>query len=193
MGLRACKECSKPVSTTADVCPHCGFKVRQPLGCAAAIGVVLLVAVVISALTSFVEDRQETARREAEAERFAKLTPEKKAAEAKAAADRAAEKRRRDDAVARATAGAQILKRSVSNPDRFTLDSALVVDGTAAVCYEFRAENRFGAIIRGSAVLARDGKRLLVNGMDGFARLWALECNGKNGTQAATAIRWFAL
>jgi hypothetical protein len=79
------------------------------------------------------------------------------------------------------------------DPERFKLESALVIENTGAVCYEFRAPNAFGAIIRGQAVLARDGKQFLSNADSGFGQLWDRECGGKRGQEVATAIRWFAL
>lgn len=32
MGLRTCSECKGQVATSAKACPHCGAKVRQPVG-----------------------------------------------------------------------------------------------------------------------------------------------------------------
>lgn len=98
-----------------------------------------------------------------------------------------------DRAVQRAALGAKALKNSMRNPDSFKLESALVIDETFAVCYEYRSQNGFGGMNRGQAVLARDGKRFLTNEMDGFGKLWNRECAGKRGSEAATAIRWFAL
>ena len=86
-----------------------------------------------------------------------------------------------------------ILKKAMNDPEKFKLESALVIDETGAVCYEFRAPNSFGAIIKGQAVLARDGKQFLLNTDSGFSKLWNRECAGKRGIDAAAAIRWFAL
>ena len=29
MGMTKCKECADAISTTAEVCPHCGFRLRK--------------------------------------------------------------------------------------------------------------------------------------------------------------------
>ena len=81
----------------------------------------------------------------------------------------------------------------MNNPDAFKLESALVIDNTGAVCYEYRGQNAFGAIVKGQAALAADGKRFLTNTEDGFSRLWNRECAGKPGQEVSTAIRWYAL
>jgi hypothetical protein len=45
----------------------------------------------------------------------------------------------------------------------------------------------------GHAVLSADGKHFKTNEENGFTKLWNKECANKSGTEAATAIRWFAL
>jgi hypothetical protein len=62
MALTNCPECNKEISTTAEACPHCGFKLRnnQPspkptqskktsgiaMGCAIVLGIVVLIAII---------------------------------------------------------------------------------------------------------------------------------------------------
>jgi hypothetical protein len=155
--------------------------------------VLLVVAVVWGYTSSLQEEREQAARAKATAARIAAMTPEQKKAEADRRKKAAAEKRRQDARVQIAAAGARLLKKSMNNPDAFTLESALVIDKTGAVCYQFRGQNAFGAIVRGQAALSRNGKRFLLNTDDGFARFWNAQCAGKTGSEYATAIRWLAL
>jgi hypothetical protein len=181
MALIKCKECGNDVSSKALTCPKCGIRIaRKPMGCGTAIGILAIIFIAIPAFLSGVMSGSArtsipTAQKPAE-------TPEDTA------------KRKKDDAaIQRATAGAITLKKSMRDPDSFKLESALVIEGTGAVCYEYRAKNGFGGTNVGQAVLASDGKNFRSSTMDGFSRLWNKECAGKKGTDAATAIRWFAL
>lgn len=79
------------------------------------------------------------------------------------------------------------------DPESFKLESALVINGTGAVCYDYRARNGFGGLNVGHAVLSPDGKTFKTNEEDGFTKLWNKECVNKTGKEVATAIRWFAL
>ncbi len=196
MALIKCKECKAEVSSAAKACPKCGHPVESEgggIGCGGILVILFIIGIIAASMQS--SDREDERQRQAAAEaaRAAKLTPEQKAAEAKAKAARDAEQKRRDDAVNRAAIGARILKKSAHDPERFKLESALVIDKTASVCYEFRAPNAFGGLVAGRAVLSGDGKNFLTNTDSGFASLWNRECAGKTGQEVATAIRWFAL
>lgn len=107
--------------------------------------------------------------------------------------EQAAARQQKDAAVQQATAGAKMLKKAMRDPDSFKLDSALVVNGSGAACYEYRAKNGFGGTNRSQAVLSGDGKKFKASEMDGFNRLWNKECAGKAGTEVGAAIRWLAL
>lgn len=91
----------------------------------------------------------------------------------------------------RAAAGAVLLKKAMRNPDSFQLESAVVVDGTNAVCYEYRAQNGFGGMNVGRAFISSDGQQFLMSEprTDGFDAIWNRECANKSGTNAATLIR----
>lgn len=132
-------------------------------------------------------------RARAAEEKIAAMTPEQKAKQAAASDKAAAESKRQDAAVNRAALGARLLKKAMNNPDKFQLESAMVVDSTSAVCYEYRGQNAFGAIVKGRAVLSRNGKQFLMNTDSGFTALWNSECGGKTGQEVGTAIRWLAL
>lgn len=75
----------------------------------------------------------------------------------------------------RARLGLKALKDAARNPDSFKLVSARIIEKSYAVCYEYRAQNGFGGMNRGRAVLAADGK-FLNDGMDGFTKAWNAQC-----------------
>jgi hypothetical protein len=183
MALITCKECGNEVSSKADACPKCGARVaRKAMGCGTLFGVAFLGAVILSALSGVFSSGSGTGTSATSSPSKPPETTEQKA-----------ERERKDAAVERAAAGAVILKKTMRDPESFKLESALVIDRTGAVCYDYRAKNGFGGTNVGHAVLGADGKTFKTSEMDGFARLWNKECAGKSGTEAATAIRWFAL
>ena len=169
MALIKCKECGNEVSTSAKSCPQCGAKVIKPVG---KLGLSIAAFIVIIMFMSIITTNSTT--------QTPSQTPEQKAATAK-----------QDAAIQRAANGAVLLKKTMRDPDSFKLESALVIDGTGTVCYEYRAKNGFGGTNAEKAVLS--GKRFLNNTMDGFVKLWNKECAGKSGQEAVTAINWFAL
>ena len=172
MAIIKCKECGKDKSQTAEVCPHCGFKQRKTSFVtwlfAILIGLPMLTSIFIGASHESPVPRS--------------MTPEELAV-----------KKKEDAATQRAAAGAVLLKKAMRDPDSFKLESALVIDGSGAVCYNYRAKNGFGGVDRGHAVLSTDGKRFKTDDMDGFTTLWNKECANKSGSETATAINWFTL
>jgi hypothetical protein len=173
MALIRCKECGKEINKSASLCPYCGFKCRRT-----SMLTWILAALVALPVLRFIAFGPSTST----SQPVKQETPEQIAA-----------KKKKDEAVQRATVGAVTLKKAMRNPESFKLESAIVVDGTGAVCYSYRAQNGFGGTNVGRAVLSRDGKQFKTNEMNGFATLWNKECGDKSGTDAATAIRWFAL
>ena len=103
------------------------------------------------------------------------------------------ERAKKDAAVQRAVLGARVLKKAMRDPDSFKLESALVIEGSRAVCYDYRAKNGFGGYNRGHAVLAGNGTTFKTDDMAGFRKLWNKECSGKQGIEEATAINWSGL
>src|SRR5690606_15924854 len=91
--------------------------------------------------------------------------------------------------VAVASQGAKALKSAMRNPDSFKLEKALVMDD-GSVCYEYRAQNGFGGMNVGSAVLSADGKVFKLNSDDGFAKVWNKLCANKYGHDANKSIYW---
>lgn len=87
------------------------------------------------------------------------------------------------------------LKKAMRDPDSFKLESALMIDATGAVYYEYRARNGFGGLNVGVAVISCDGKHFKVKENDGnsFVALWNKECANKAGTEIGAGLRQFAL
>lgn len=171
MSLTECKECSQQISDKAEACPHCGAKVdRSSIGCGGVIILVVFFGMIYGWMSSGSGPSD---------------TPQ-------AHIDHAATTKQ-DAAVSRAAAGAKLLKKSMRDPDSFKLDSALVINGTGAVCYEYHARNGFGGVNAGQAALSGDSKQFLTSEQAGFSALWNRVCAGQSGQETATAIRWFAL
>ena len=150
MALIQCKECKAQVSDSAKTCPACGAPVPQPTSRLAILIAGIFGLVVFSAIF--------------------KLNPT--APQAVAAAPTAEETQKNKD-FKLVFIGAQMLKKSVKNPDSFKLTSATrMADGT--VCYEFRATNSFNAVVPGRFTLAPN------KGSAEDAE-WNKYCAGKSG------------
>lgn len=178
MALVNCEDCNRPISARANACPHCGAPRGGGFG--VALGVLVLLGVVGAVGWTRYEEYQRSRGEVAETDR------QRPGAGAKAPF-------RKSEATQRAAFGARALKRAVRSPEGTRLQSALVVDGSGAVCYEYEALNAFGGTVTGRAVLPPQSSQLTTSEMDGFSRLWSQECDRKKGTQVATGINWFAL
>ena len=85
-----------------------------------------------------------------------------------------------------AVAGAMTLRDSMRNPDTFVVESAIVVDGTDTLCYEYRAQNGFGGMNRERAVIAIKANKTAFGNASKVAALWNKECANKPGEQIET-------
>lgn len=170
MALIECKECGKEISKSAQMCPHCGYKPRRTSLFTWLVTIFIAIPFVIGIFASSTTTTTE------------QLTPEQ--AEAR---------KKKDEAIQRASIGAIALKKATRDPEGFKLESAFVIEGTGVVCYSYREKNEYGGVNVASAILSADGKRFKTNVEDGFTKLWNKECANKSGTEVATAIRWFAL
>lgn len=81
----------------------------------------------------------------------------------------------------RAMEGARLLKRSMRNPDSLEIKAALIVKDTWTVCYEYHAENGFGGMNVGRAILLKIETYPRTDDTNGFLGLWVDECMGKDG------------
>ena len=105
MALIKCKECGNQVSPKAQSCPRCGARVaRKPMGCGTLIAAVLLGAIVLGLGTSLIGPKTSPSPAPPAP------TPEQ-----------AATKKKQDEALARAQAGAAMRKKAMRDPDSFKL------------------------------------------------------------------------
>jgi hypothetical protein len=79
-----------------------------------------------------------------------------------------------------AIVAARSLREAMRNPDSFKLVSAYFTDH-GAVCYRYRAQNGFGGLNIGQAVLSATGE-FKTDETNGFSSLWNKECAHKSGT-----------
>lgn len=167
MTLITCKDCKQEFSTDAKSCPNCGAKKPKskktsPLTWFVAIFLGIPVIMGIAQNSSGIKNE----------------------------VPKTAEEQKADEVVQRALLGSRMLKSSMRDPDSYKLETAIVINDSGAVCYEYRANNGFGGVNIGSAVLSGDGKSFKTHEMNGFEKLWNIECENKTGYDAATAIRW---
>jgi hypothetical protein len=163
MALLACKGCGRPVSSEAQACPGCGApppKSRSGIGRLGLIFVGFAVGgLIVGAVAANVRDRQmdaeARARAAAESARVAALTPEQRAAEAKAAAERAAGIEERARLASAQYACREFVKRSLHDPDSAEFEDHRTYwaekrrGGTYVVQVRVRARNAFNALRAG--------------------------------------------
>lgn len=99
------------------------------------------------------------------------------------------QRKAKEDTQFQASVGAaKRLMEAMRNPASFKLSSALFMkDG--AVCFEYHAENGFGGMNVGQAVLTPRGT-IKTNEMEGYKRLWNLECAGKSGDDKTWEVNY---
>lgn len=120
MAMTQCRECGKPISTTAANCPHCGHKPeKDKIGCAQVI-VVGFVALLMTAIV---------------------VTCAAPSTSSSTAPSDPAEERRFDEEV-----GALLyLKRNMKNPSSFELVDFIRTPADS-LCITYRGTNSFNAI-----------------------------------------------
>lgn len=176
MAMVRCPECKQAASDRAATCPHCGAPLAKNhtktstwiIG--AAVGIPFLAVMMMNGLQ----------------ERIPAYTPAPAASSPKPTP--------KVDAMAtRAADGAKRLKKAMRNPESFRLESAVIVDGDSAICYEYRAENGFGGKTVGQAAIDTKTGDLRHSDMRDFNAFWDRTCGGKSGRDVANAVRMFAL
>jgi hypothetical protein len=129
------------------------------------IGVSFVVVVLILALANVIKD--------------AAVTPSNPAQ----AAAKAAEESKWETALG----GAVTLQRRMRNPESFKVSKVLEMS-SGSVCYEYRAQNGFGGMNAGSAIVYQN--HLLDESVPGFGDVWARECAGKLGVEKGPEINY---
>ncbi len=160
--LKQCHYCKTMIAQKATVCPTCRKKQPGRLWVKIAFGAFFFLAIFVIAT-----NQQQYS-----------VPPDRKV------------QSETDKAIDRAIAGALTLKQSMRNPDSFKLSSVLVIKGSGAACYEYRAQNGFGGMNIGHAVLSSRGRDLRTNEMPGFRKLWKKECANKEGEEIVEAANF---
>jgi hypothetical protein len=130
MALIDCVECGKPVSSSVQVCPHCGKKLKMGLLAKAFLWVLgitfaLMVIGSINSPTTMTtaiaphKSPEEIARQERDSKRWSNVV----------------------------SAGAAI-RDSMRNPDSLIWESIRSNDDGSVLCFEYRAQNGFGGMNR---------------------------------------------
>jgi hypothetical protein len=83
---------------------------------------------------------------------------------------------------------ANALQKSMRNSDSFKLTSVLFMND-GSVCYEYRAQNGFGGMNVGQAVLSPKGS-FRTDEMGGFRTLWNKYCANKIGEDKTWALNF---
>jgi hypothetical protein len=150
--------CGNAVASNARFCPKCGHRFTSTLTLilAACFGIIALAAMFSHDSSSDGKGTQPPSPAEQ------------------------AEKQKKDARFYQAVLGAKQLRDSMRNPDSFKLSQVLMMDD-GAVCYQYRAQNGFGGLNVGHAVLSPKGQ-FKANESAGFRGLWNKECAGKTGT-----------
>lgn len=165
MALTKCTECGHQLAKSAKACPGCGAAPPKRTSTVTwTVLVIIVFGVILSANTP---------------------DPPRKSKEERAVKKAETDKRVR--AVTIASVGAAELKSMMRNPDRFQVNSALVINDTSAVCYEYRAENGFGGMNVERAVLTPKGN-LYTSSHDTFVTAWNAQCAKKQGIELADSL-----
>lgn len=164
MALIACLECKNGVSTEAKTCPHCGAKVRKPSTPNPRWRWYALAFVVVCVLAAMAKQGDPSTTHV-----------------------KTAEEKKQDAQAVIAMMAAKDLKDSMKDPASFKLVS-LVVKPDGAACYEYRAQNSFGANLPGYAVLSKLGNIFVQERNKEFTDTWNTECTPAGGREVADLV-----
>lgn len=131
MALVKCKECGAEVSTKAASCPNCGgpIKPKAKVGCLGAIGLIVVAFILAAVITESINPT--------------KPPPV-------AAPEQEAQKKQEQARGARVVGAGVVLRESLRNPDSVVWESIRANDDASIICFEYRAQNGFGGMNRGS-------------------------------------------
>jgi hypothetical protein len=145
--------CGNPVASNARSCPRCGKRFTSPIVKALAwfFGFAIFGSIIMAMIRPSVPVSQADQHQKAQEEHQFQL----------------------------AVAGAKQVRDAMRNPDSFKLSSVLFTEN-GSVCYEYHAQNGFGGMNAGYAVLTDKGT-IKTNEMDGGTKLWNRQCANKIG------------
>src|SRR5579863_10148831 len=163
MKLMTCPDCNSQISRSAVSCPKCGRPISKPPAPKRETSRLTWAVVTMLVLGTFLGLSQ-TCSNES---RRAQLTPAQRAAEDE-------KKASYDTAGDRAVAGARRLRSAMRNPDSFAI-AKVFAEANGEVCYTYRAQNGFGGMNGGQAILFPDDT--IKTSIDkGFAHAWSGAC-----------------
>lgn len=184
-----CRKCGNYSTASSQFCMSCGARFSAAAtsprpakrGSRRAwlivLGIVLTLGVIVNITVN------ESRRTDEAVNAEAKKTPEQRAAEEKT-------KQEKEARFQLAALGAKSLHDSARNPDAFKLSEVLLMDDGAA-CYTYRAQNGFGGMNVGHAVISPKGT-LRAEESDGFQSLWNKECARKTGEDQTWEVGYAA-
>lgn len=82
----------------------------------------------------------------------------------------------------KAYTGSEQIKKSLRDPSSIQFINVIATD-ESTICYEFTAKNGFGGTNHSFAVFSKDNITLKTDEIDGYQKLWDLECANKAGTK----------
>lgn len=193
MALIKCPSCSNDVSPQAAACPKCGHPIasakpvpppKKSSGCGTLLAIVIGVPVVFAIWAGGEADKRRQEQAAVESARVAKLTPEQRATEQKAAA--AAREAQEFKDIARASL--EVAKRkvplSLKDPASAKFRDLIAVKtpaGGLLVCGHVNSKNSFGGYSGFKMFMFNSSVTVLEEQMDPgeFAKVWNEMCANK--------------
>lgn len=159
---KICKHCAMEIPQAANICPHCRKRLTTSLIAKIATGFIGLM--VLFAIIGNISSPSKTVTEPAH--------------------DQTPQKKKTDENLTRAIAGAIIMKKLAPDPDSLKINMAYITSKGDA-CYEFKFHNAIGGISIQKAVMPVNGDSLLIPLSDGFIKNWNNRCAGKSGEDVA--------
>lgn len=190
-----CSRCGNALPGESRFCNHCGASLGPPAfpvvvqkprekSFLKSVFIFFAVLIGVSMVISFIS----AVGTESTSKSSAPKTPEQLAKE-----EQERQKKEKQEAdFQRAVLAARQLKSAMRNPDSFKLSEALIMEN-GSVCFTYRAQNGFGGMNLGNAVVTARGD-FRSDESSGFTRLWNKECANKVGYDKTrvvnTALNW---
>lgn len=174
--MRTCK-CGTEVAKSHRFCSTCGLQFGNRS--AAKSLLILLAVIIVGSILSTVGVPKLSPALWAALQKQEATQEKEEQAQQKTEADN-------DAKVLAASIGARTLREDMRNPDSFKLVQVLIMKDNT-VCYEYRAQNGFGGMNIGDAVLSPNGT-MKTSEEPGFTPLWNKRCLNKIGKDATQEV-----
>lgn len=111
--------------------------------------------------------------------------------ETEAAKAKVAQQKSNDDQrTSRALTFARLIRKGAHDPASVEFDKVFLMNGSQAICYEYRGRNGFNALRKANALINNKGE-IKTESSPGFATAWNRECAGKNGDDLTAAANMY--